>query len=431
MQAHLPGRNYQKPALVLVVGIMLFSLVASLLGFAPVASAATWTSLPNTPVTPGAVITTFDKDPYIAYVVNNNWSIVTSEYARTCSGFICTDNYWSKWTSVAGGITAPGSPVTALSTQIWSTNSNSYVSRRFIFVIGSDGRVWTTERTGYLTYNSWYPVGTITTPLKSKVSAVQIDSNHVSLFTTGNDSQVYAITGQVDDLFGINWQSNWTALNIMARPGSTVTAVMNGIPKTPDTGRIFLYLSGSDGWIYTTWTFTNNLYLDGISVYPWQQVPSHAAQPGTTVSALVRILDQTHPFNLTFDLAYVGSDGRIYTPRATFGTSFQDFFIWQPTGFTPLPTGVTQPGTEISTLVFNNGNYVSLFLVGLDGQVWTASGVEGANGLDYAPWQPITGLYAPLATPVTVRQELAKANYADLYMVGNDGGLHLNLFQLY
>lgn len=443
MFTFLAGKS-QKPITSLLIGIIIFNLGFFWLDSPSKAAAANWLPVSGASVLPGSVVTTFEDDPNVAYLIDNQGRIISTEFNNNiaCSGTICPIPSWSKWTWVSYGLATPGATLTTFTIKLWSKFSYKYITRHFLFVIGTDGRAWYTEKTGYLTYTSWLSIGTRVLGPTSKIVAVQLGSNHISLFAIEADAAAVAINhGQIGFSGPINWLVyDWytdLANPMHVNPSSPLTAVVVPVPNQPGNSQVFLFINSADS-IYMEYSASLNEDNNPFIVYGfsgWWPLKTYfpISTSFTPISAVVRALDPSHPNVMTFDLTYAGSDGRIYTPRGTLDFNTPNPVInWLPSSTNPLPTGLTEPRTQVSILV-SAGNRLDLFMVGWDGRVWTTTGTEGPGGLTYSSWQLIDGVSVPLNnwTPVRVIHG-AGANYATLFlaMPGGDGGTYVTSYEL-
>jgi hypothetical protein len=94
---------------------------------------------------------------------------------------------WQDWTRIDTGFSIPTrSPVTSLS---------RFPEHLDIFVIGTDGRVWSnfwneTSNNGF--WNSWFPIGPDSSFPAQEIAAVSRHDNNIDLFVVGHDGVVYS-----------------------------------------------------------------------------------------------------------------------------------------------------------------------------------------------------------------------------------------------
>ncbi len=182
---------------------------------------------------------------------------------------------------------------------------------------------------------------------------------HVDLFVTGTDGAVWSIF--FDHEMG-GWQ-NWflIAPEIKMYPGAKVTAF------NPLEGRVDLFVTGTDGALWT------NFFLSNIGWHTWILIrPEIKVQPGTTIS-----LHQ--PFDGHLDLFATGTDGAVWT--IFFDANEGKWSKWGVI----RPEIKMQPGATV-TIGHPFGSHIDLYVTGTDGAVWTTFIEEDSN---WRPWMTI------------------------------------------
>jgi hypothetical protein len=151
---------------------------------------------------------------------------------------------WVPWASVAGGLAAPGSPVTVVPWGQWPFA---------VFVTGTDGGIYTTAgnpQTGFP--GGWASVAGGQAAPGSPITVVP-RGQKFALFVTGLDGVIYTTGGDPQTGFG-----SWASVpGIKAKPGSPVTAVAFG-------DGLALFVTDVDGGIYATSSRFPDYTIDGM-----------------------------------------------------------------------------------------------------------------------------------------------------------------------
>jgi hypothetical protein len=295
----------------------------------------------------------------------------------------------SGWFDVPGGGAAnPGSPVTAI-----ARNPNHLD----LFVTGTDGQIYSTywdAATGWA--GGWFdiPGGGAANP-GSPVTVVARNPDHLDLFVTGTDGQIYSTSWDAAS----NWAGDWFGV-----PGGAATSLgslVTVIARNPD--HLDLFVTGTDGQIYSTYWDTAGGWAGG-----WFGVPgSLAANPGSPVTVVARNPDH-------LDLFVTGTDGQIYS------TSWDAASSWG-TGWFVVPGGVGTNLGSLVTVIARNPDHLDLFVTGTDGQIYstywdTAGGWAGG-------WFGVPGGLA--ANPgATVTAIARNPDHLDLFVTGADGQIY-------
>jgi hypothetical protein len=189
-----------------------------------------------------------------------------------------------------GGVFPMGAPVAAVSRR---------PNQLDLFVTGSDGKVytsWWSPESGWSGIdNNWRPLGGVF-PAGAPVTAVSRAPNQLDLFLTGNDGKVYTSWWSPESGWsGI--ENNWRPLGGVFPAGAPVTAVSRA------SNQLDLFVTGSDGKVYTSWWSPESGW-SGIEKN-WR--PLGGVFPaGAPVTAVSRGQNQ-------LDLFVTGSDGKVYT----------------------------------------------------------------------------------------------------------------------
>ena len=314
--------------------------------------------------------------------------------------FPATDkpDQWSPWFPLGDNVFTPGTPVTAISTGPGETS---------LYLMGLDGQVWTnfypTATPGQ--WAGWSPLGPNTFPKNSSITALSGGPGATSLYLVGLDegrgggrvwTKFFPATDKPDQ-----W-SPWFPLgdNVFT-PGTPVTAISTG------PGETSLYLMGLDGQVWTNfyptatpgqWAGWNPL---GPNTFPKNSsITALSGGPGATSLYLVG-LDEGH------------GGGRVWTK---FFPATDKPDQWSP--WFPLGDNVFTPGTPVTAISTGPGE-TSLYLMGLDGQVWTNFYPTATPG-QWAGWNPLGPNTFPKNSSITALSGGPGAT--SLYLVGLDEG---------
>jgi hypothetical protein len=297
------------------------------------------------------------------------------------------DTSWRGWWRIDGVETAPCAPVTAISRS---------TDKLDIFVVGLDGHVCTAAWEPGFGWRGWWRIGDVSTTLHAPVSAVSRSADKLDIFVVSLDGYICTAAWQPEFT---GWQG-WGTLGIGTNsypPGAPVCA----ISKAPD--EIDIFAVGLEGTVDTA-----VLRPGDAGVARWfgpSWVGDLKAHPRTPVSAVSRSSDQ-------LDLFLVGLDGYVYTTpwnaKDPYGVA------WRPIGSHAPPIGTMQAPVSV---VSRSAGLVDIFLVGQDGNVYTA-GCDADWG---GPWQ-ISGFSTLPGTPVAAVSR--STDRLDLCTVGLDGHIY-------
>jgi len=143
---------------------------------------------------------------------------------------------WHGWWPLKGGRAAPGAPVTAVSRS---------ADKLDVFVVGTDGRVWTAAWEPAFTdwWHGWWPIGTIRVPQGAPVHVVSRSSDKLDIFVTDSNGRV--MTAAWEPAFTDWWHGWWELNGGRAAPGAPVTAVSRA------TDKLDAFVIGNDGRVWT------------------------------------------------------------------------------------------------------------------------------------------------------------------------------------
>lgn len=229
-----------------------------------------------------------------------------------------------------------------------------------IFVIGSDGGVWSSWWVpGQDGFSEWARIGDLQTAHGSRVAAVSRNDNKIDVFAIGVDGRVYTAAWQE----GQEWYEGWWPIgDFRARPNAGVSAVSR------TTDHLDLFVVGDDGLVYTAAWQPDDTAWRG-----WWPIGSLSAGFAADVYAI-------SAFENWLDIFIVGDDGGVYTSFWAPGSD------WQP--WAPVAGGVAATGSPVIP-VSRSPQKFDLFIIGPNQAVWTAAWEPGDP--DWRGWWRIGG----------------------------------------
>jgi hypothetical protein len=141
---------------------------------------------------------------------------------------------WHPWFNVSGGAAALRSPITAL-----ARNPNHLD----LFVTGTDGRIYSTWWDASGGWANWFNVSGGRAALGSPITAVARNPNHLDLFVTGTDGRIYSTWWDA--------ASGWGGWFNVSGGAAALGSPIDAIARYPD--HLDLFVTGTDGRIYSTW----------------------------------------------------------------------------------------------------------------------------------------------------------------------------------
>ena len=151
---------------------------------------------------------------------------------------------WHGWVALGNNTFPAGSKITALSNAVGATS---------LYIVGSDGKVWTQYfPTGGTAWSGWFTLGATIFPVRSTVAALSLSPGATSLYVTGQSGQVWS---QYFPAGGSAWSGWFTLGGALAK--SDVRAVSTG------PGATSLYMAGTDGKIWTEYFPTGGTAWSG------------------------------------------------------------------------------------------------------------------------------------------------------------------------
>jgi hypothetical protein len=313
-------------------------------------------------------------------------------------------SWWEGWWNLLGGRAAPGAPVTAVSRR------KDFLD---VFVIGTDGHAYTCAWEPGPGWRGWWRIGTAVFPPGAPIGVVSRSQDHLDIFATDTAGRV--LTAAWEPAFADGWHGWWDLKGGRARPGAPVSAVSRS------SNKLDVFVIGTDGGCYTAawepafpdwwhgwWRIRNAVFPQGAYVgavsrsadkldifgtdatgkiitaawepafadgwHGWWEIRGGRAQPGAPVTAVSRSADK-------LDVFAIGTDNTTYT--AAWEPAFADG--WH--GWWNLNGGKAAHGSSV-TAVSRRADFLDVFVVGLDGRVYSAA---WSPGHAWAGWWPMGG----------------------------------------
>lgn len=310
--------------------------------------------------------------------------------------------FQTQWTGsfpLGNNVFRPGATVTALSIASSATS---------LYVMGLDGQVWTNFFPSQVgdRWSGWLPLGPNTFPAQATVTAISTTPGCTSLYLVGLDEGHGG--GRVWTKFFPDPQrpgqwTDWFPLGSnVFRPGSTVTALSTAPNATS------LYMTGLDGQVWTNFFPTP---FGGAQWSGWLPLGPNTFPAQATVTAIGATPGGTSLYLVGFDEGHGG--GRVWTrffPDPRRPRQWTDWF--------PLGNNVFRPGSKVTALSTAPGA-TSLYVIGLDGQVWTNFFPSPIAG-QWSGWMPLGPNTFPMQA--TVAAISTTPGGTSLYVIGLDEG---------
>jgi hypothetical protein len=298
---------------------------------------------------------------------------------------------WQGWYDTTNGVSgtmlsSPVGPMTAVSTLPGELDLFT-ISRSF--PIANNGHVYTARSLGnsIYFYPDWFQIGDFYAP-GNYVSAVSRSTDKWDIFVAGSDGQVWTTASGVEGLDGS--QDVWWPL-----PGIKVVQNTPVAAASPVTDQLNIFVVDVNG----------NLQASVWAPYPggwtsWRPIGGVQLRASAPVTAISRGYGE-------LELFVTDVNGNIQTT-----TVYPSFSGWKS-------IGVAVPGATI-TGVSRHPEQLDLFVV-LNQQVWTQGSPSLSSGFNSTSWRPISGLTTVEGSAVTaVSRSLDKL---DVFVIGLDGNL--------
>lgn len=295
-------------------------------------------------------------------------------------------SWWEGWWNLLGGRAAPGAPVTA-------------VARRpdFLdaFVVGTDGGAYTCAWEPAHGWRGWWRIGGATFPLGSMIGVVSRSQDHLDIFATDVSGRV--LTAAWEPAFTDGWHGWWEVRGGRAKPGAPVTAV------TRSTDKLDIFVTGTDGGCYTAaW---EPAFSDGW--HGWWRIRNAAFPQGAYIGAVSRSQDKLDVF---------GTDSSWNVLTAAWEPAFTDG--WH--GWWQIRGGRARPAAPVGA-VSRNTDKLDVFVVGTDNTTYTAAW-EPAFTDGWHGWWNLNGGKAAHGSLITSARR--RPDFMDVFVVGLDGRLY-------
>ncbi|MBZ4319245.1 M64 family metallopeptidase [Streptomyces huiliensis] len=235
------------------------------------------------------------------------------------------------------------------------------------FWAGLDGKIWSTwwdqaTGMGWFDHNP-FPIGRdfpVPAAPGTGIATVARNSNHMDVFWTGTDGQVWSNWWDLNQ--GMGWYDHGmfpiaASFPVPAAPGTGITVVARN-PNHMD-----VFWAGADGKIWSTWwDLTNGMGWYNHNPFPIATTFPVPATPGTGITVVAR-----NPNHM--DVFWAGTDGKIWSTwwDLTNGMGWYNHNPFPIATTFPVPA---TPGTGI-TVVARNPNHMDVFWAGADGKIWS------------------------------------------------------------
>jgi hypothetical protein len=295
-------------------------------------------------------------------------------------------SWWEGWWNLLGGRAAPGAPVTCVSRR-----------RDFldVFVVGTDGGAYTCAWEPGRGWRGWWRIGNAVFPQGARISPVSRSTDHLDIFATDTAGRV--LTAAWEPAFADGWHGWWDLKGGRARPGAPVSAVSRSNDK------LDVFVTGTDGGCYTAaWEPGFADWWHG-----WWRIKNAAFPQGAYIGAVSRSADH-------LDIFGTDTGGKILT--AAWEPAFADG--WH--GWWQIRGGMAAPGAPV-TAVSRSADKLDVFVIGTDNTTYTAAW-EPAFADGWHGWWNLNGGKA--AHGSYIHAVSRRANFLDVFVVGLDGRVY-------
>jgi hypothetical protein len=237
-------------------------------------------------------------------------------------------------------------------------------------------------------------------PARSQIGVVSRSSDKLDIFVTDQNGVVF--TAAWEPAFADWWHGWWELNGGRAAPGAPV----HGVSRSTD--KLDVFVIGTDNRVYTAaWEPVFTDWWHG-----WWQLNGGVAAPGAHVTAVSRNTDK-------LDIFVVGTDGRVYT--AAWEPSFPDWWHgWWAIGDIRVPQGAPVH------VVSRSADKLDIFVTDVNGVILTAAWEPGSPGGWHGWWELNGGRAAPGAAVTCVSRSMDKL---DIFVVGLDGRVYTAAWQ--
>ena len=300
-------------------------------------------------------------------------------------------------------------------------------------------------------------IGLLAAPSRAAVPGNVASQKSPAAVTFNGNRYVFSIDGNNHVNYNVFNGSTWSGSMLVPNNGTTYAAVAPIVYNSPNGTFLYVFLTGTTGHIFYTYTLTGSTWSSYISV------PGNGTTSPYTPVGVAQL--DTRIF-----LALTGTDGRIYyqfyngasnswsgangyssVPNQPFtqyspspvviGGILHLFFTGHDNGHPYLTVYNGSQWSSINGILPDNGvtnGYVSaaayngslyVFLIGTDGHVYYNVGGPSTNGSSSAlPWSGYTGIPNAVSfTNLSIGTDLYN-NHLDAYFTGVDNALYLVTF---
>jgi V8-like Glu-specific endopeptidase len=265
-----------------------------------------------------------------------------------------------------------------------------------IFVTDRNGAIFTAAWEPAFTdwWHGWWQLNGGRAAPGAPLHAVSRSKDKLDAFVIGLDNRVY--TAAWEPAFTDWWHGWWQLNGGVAAPGAHVTAVSRSKDK------LDAFVVGTDGRVYTAaWEPGFTDWWHG-----WWPIGNIRVPQGAPVHVVSRSADK-------LDIFVTDVNGAIMT--AAWEPAFTDGFH----GWWALNGGRAAPGAAV-TAVSRNTDKLDVFVVGLDGRVWSAAW-EPSFPDWWHGWWPIGNVRAPQGAPVHAVSR--SADKLDIFVTDVNGAI--------
>lgn len=158
-----------------------------------------WWQILNATVPPGGTISAVARDPnkLDVFVVGTDGGIWTAAWDQNVGGA-----KWRGWWRILNGVAAPGSPVAAVARE---------PNKLDVFVIGTDGGIWTAawdQNVAGAKWRGWWRIRDGIAASGSGVTAVSRDPNKLDVFVVGTDGRIWTAAWD-QNVADAQWRGWW------------------------------------------------------------------------------------------------------------------------------------------------------------------------------------------------------------------------------
>jgi hypothetical protein len=268
------------------------------------------------------------------------------------------------------------------------------------FVVDRQGRVLTAatdEGYDHGPWRGWWEIQGGRAKPGAPVACVHRGPDRLDVFVVGTDGGIYTAAWDQRQANGA-WRGWWRIGNLVAPQGAPIGAVS----RSPD--HLDIFVVDVNGNVMSAAWQTGDTQWRG-----WWHIQAGRAKPGAYVSAVARESSK-------LDIFVVGTDGRVYT--AAWDAQVANG-AWR--GWWGVASGAAAQGAAV-TVVAREPTKLDVFVIGLDGRVYTAAWDQFVANGAWRGWWPVAGGMAKQGSPVACASR--EPTKLDVMTVGTDGKLY-------